>query len=737
MNTELHEEDAAALGIRLGREGEHEEALRTLQQVQTSDNPDIRFQMGESLAALGRWPEAVNHFARAVQLRPDDATALTGLGNALFSCGRKLEAVAPLRAARASRPHDATINYLLGTSLIGTAHEDEASQCLEQAYRASGHPRAANNYAAVLARLGRRQDAFFVLDQLLTCHPDYARGWDTLGTVHLQMKQFDAARVALERAIELDPENPEPYVRIVNCLLVREQVDEVFEFLQRALDRGADSVDLLSKVAGQFERLQMPEAAMALHRHVLKIEPDDVLASSRLLHLGLESCDWQHYDDVIGRTLEQVDADIAADRPLSYVLFNLFALPVDNDLILRAARHQARCVSRHVGADNAPPFVHGPRGRDRIRIGYVLPYTHFSSMPLVMCDLVENHDRGRFEVFGYTLEPPLDQDFSRRFRKAFDTIVDVPESSPLSAARRVHEDEIDILIDVTGHTPTSCLPILAFRPAPLQVHAVGYSLTCGADYVDYLVSTPGFIPEDWGAYCHEALAYLPDVFMPSFPKPAASVRVTRNKYDLPDDGVVFVNFNDSYKFDPAMFATWLRILTRVPGSVLWLGNWSSLAVTNLRQEAERQGVAPERIVFAKVVEHEEHAARLELADIALDNQYHGGGVTSTDALSAGLPLLTVHGRTPAARLGTVLCTAAGVPELVTDDLHAYEELAVALATDTTRRHALRKRLRDGRETSALFDRERYREHLEAAYVTMWQRHQNGLPPETFHVPTLI
>ena len=725
-----------SFGLLLSEQGASEEALVELLPFAAMSDRDVQFHLGRSFGALGSWPEASVHYERAAQLAPGDADVLAGLGEALYACDRKAEAQTALRAARALNPGDAHVNHLLGLALLDTVHEEEALDCLRDAFEANTDPRAANNYAIILSQLGRQQRAIEVLRQTVEHHPDYARAWDTLGALYVGLGQRSKARAAFEQAIALNPEEPQPYINLANALDPKLNSDSIAECLRQALERCRDDVDLLTEIVRQYRRLDDCETAIAILRRLLDLEPSHQQASSKFLHISLECCDWQDYDGLVADTLARVDADLAGDAPLSYVLFNLFALPVSNELLLRAARHQARCIAERAGAGVLAPFVHRTRHHARIRIGYALPYTRFFSMPLVMCDLVENHDRDRFEVHGYTIDRPQDDAFSQRFCAAFDSIKEVPECSPQTAARAIHDDEIDILIDVTGHTPASCLPILALRPAPVQVHAVGYSLTCGADYVDYLVSDPTFIPEDWAAQCHEALAYLPDIFMPSFPRPESGVAVDRSRYELPEKVVVFANFNDAYKFDPVMFACWMRILARAPDSVLWFGSWTKLATRNLRHAAAAHGIEPERLLFAPVVRHDEHAARLELADIALDNQYHGGGVTGTDALSAGLPLVTVRGATPAARLGATLCAAAGVPELVTDSLAAYEELAVTLARDAGRRRGLRQRLNEARHSSPLFDRARYRRHLEAAYEIMWQRHRDGVAPQTFHVPAL-
>lgn len=357
-------------------------------------------------------------------------------------------------------------------------------------------------------------------------------------------------------------------------------------------------------------------------------------------------------------------------------------------------------------------------------------------MPLVMREVALAHDRTEFDVFGYCTQQCNGSPFSRSFRAAFDRFVDVPKSSPHTAAEMIHCDGIDILVDVTGHTPGSCLPIMSLRPAPVQVHAIGYGLTTGADYIDYLITDRNFQPPEWRQYCSEKLVYLPDIFLPAVRQYPSESTLTRSDLGLPENAVVFINFNDPYKFGPSMFSVWMRILKRVPDSVLWLGDWSENATANLRAAAASDGVDPGRLIFAGIVKHDAHVARLTLADLALDNEYHGGGVNTADALSAGAPLITVSGNTPAALLGATLSTAASVTDLIASDLAQYEELAVAVALDKERLTALREKLSNGREHAPLFDLDRHRRHLEEGFKMIWRHYRQGAAPKDITVPAL-
>jgi protein O-GlcNAc transferase len=338
---------------------------------------------------------------------------------------------------------------------------------------------------------------------------------------------------------------------------------------------------------------------------------------------------------------------------------------------------------------------------------------------MVLRGIVERLDRNRFEAIGYSLQRCDDTSFSQRFRPVFDTFKDLPLFEPDRAAEIVAADRLDILIDTTGHTGISCLPLLAQRPAPVQAHYLGYGLTSGADYVDYLVTDPQFMPPEWAQYCSERLVYMPDSFMATTRAPFAPAATSRAAEGLPEDALVLANFNHPCKLEPRMFSLWMRLLQAAPDAVLWLGGWAVATRESLTRFAAAQGVDPRRLIFARILPHAFHLNRLKLADLALDNLYHGGGVTTVDALWAGLPLLAVKGATPAGRLGASLSHAAGLDDLVTDSLEQYEATGLALLQDRERLRALKARLVANLPHCALFDGERYQRHFEAALDLMW------------------
>jgi protein O-GlcNAc transferase len=352
----------------------------------------------------------------------------------------------------------------------------------------------------------------------------------------------------------------------------------------------------------------------------------------------------------------------------------------------------------------------------------------------VIAGLIEQHDRRRFDVIGYSCGSDDANAIRSRLAGAFDRFVDIRETSDRRAAELIQADAVDILIDLTGYTAYGRTAVLAHRPAPLQASYIGYSGTMGADFIDYIIVDRFLVPPDQQPFFSERLVHLPDCYLCTDDKREVPERTpTRAESGLPEAGFVFCCFNNAFKITPAFFDVWRRLLRAVPGSVLWLLDANPLARANLAREATARGVAPERIVFAPRRPVAEHLARHRLADLFLDTLPYNAHVTTCDALWAGLPVLTCAGHTFAGRVAGSLLHAIGLDELVTPTLDEYEALARRLACEPQLLAQLRARLLQNRQTHALFDTARFTRNIEAAYQQMWETWKAGRPPAAFSV----
>jgi protein O-GlcNAc transferase len=384
----------------------------------------------------------------------------------------------------------------------------------------------------------------------------------------------------------------------------------------------------------------------------------------------------------------------------------------------------------------AQPLWRGERYRhERIRVAYLSADLHEHATAYLMAELFERHDRERFEVTAVSWGPQVASPMRTRLQQAFEHFVDVRGRGDVEVAHWLREQEIDIAVDLKGYTFDARLGILAQRPVPVQVNYLGYPGTLAAPYIDYLIADAVVIPPEARMHYAEQVVWLPDSYQVNDRQRVIAARTpSRGELGLPERGIVFCSFNNNYKLTPEVFALWMRLLQQVEGSVLWLLEGNAAVAANLRREAQVRGIAPERLVFAPRAPLPEHLARQRTADLFLDTLPCNAHTTASDALWAGLPLVTCLGATFAGRVAASLLTAVGLPELITPSLAEYEALALRLATDPEALAAVKAKLARNRDTYPLFDSDRTRRHLEAAYVTMWERYQRGEAPAAFAVP---
>jgi len=359
---------------------------------------------------------------------------------------------------------------------------------------------------------------------------------------------------------------------------------------------------------------------------------------------------------------------------------------------------------------------------------------HDSAVARLMAGVFEEHDRVRFAITAVSLGLERRDAMRPRLEHAFDEFLDVQQKMDREVAELLRDLQIDILVDLNGHTRGARTGILAHRPAPVQVNYLGFPGTMGAEYIDYIIGDRFVIPPNREASYHEKVVRLPDCFQANDSARSASGRTpSRRECGLPDAGFVFCCFNNSFKINPRMFDVWMRLLRRVPRSVLWILGSDSGIKSNLRHEAVARGIVPDRVVFAERIPYEEYLARYRVASLFLDTLPFNAGTTASDALWAGTPVLTCAGDAFAARMGMSLLSALDLPELITESLTHYESLAYELAIDEERFATVRSKLARNAKMCALFDTGRFCRHLETAYVAMWERHQRGEPPAGFSV----
>jgi len=441
----------------------------------------------------------------------------------------------------------------------------------------------------------------------------------------------------------------------------------------------------------------------------------------------MKLCDWTRWDELSRKLRRHVIERKSCVSPLVLLGYN-----DDAALHLTCAQNYAlECF-------NDIPQRLGLRAiwhNDKIRVAYLSSDFCRHPVAYLVAELFERHDRSRFEVIGVSFGPDDGSDMRSRLAAGFDQFIDVRMQSDQDVARLINDLQIDIAVDLNGLTQHGRLGILAFRPAPIQVTYLGFPGTTGVNFIDYIIADAIVLPFDQQPYYTEHIVHLPDCYQVNDRKRTIASRTpTREEFSLPAQGIVFCCFNNTWKITPPIFDVWMRLLRKVAGSVLWLRRDNQHAEENLCKEAAARGIDPARLVFADTLpQHGDHLARHCLADLFLDTLPYNAHATASDALWAGLPVLTCRGKAFAGRVAASLLTAVGLPELLTDSFEDYEALALRFATDPLLRSGLRERLQKKRLECSLFDTDRFCRNIEAAYTTMWELWQRGERPRSFSV----
>lgn len=673
-----------------------QEALECFDRVLTLE-PDFakaHYYRGNILFALGRHDDALASFDQSLQINAEDAGAWNNRGAALLSLGRVEEALGSVDRALAIMPIFAKAHYYRGNILFALGRHEDAVASFDQALRGTPEDAEAwNNRSAALLCLGRPEEALASVENALAIMPDYAAALTNSGSALLALKQPEAALARYDKALLYKPGDPETLA-----------------------NRGLARLDMRrhEEAARDFERL-------------LTIQPNFDYARGWLVRAKLDCCDWSNY----GESIESIVSEVSSGNKRVIPPFHSLSVSGVPSLLLNCAR----IYSEHRYPAAKAPIWRGERyGHDKIRIAYLSADFCDHATSFLMADLFENHDRSRFEITTISFGPESNSEFGARLKRSFSNYFDVRDRGDHAVAGLIRELEIDIAVDLKGYTKDSRPGILAHRPAPVQVNYLGFPGTMGNDYIDYIIADRIVIPEDHHAFYTEKIVSLPDTYQCNDPQRKISrITPTRQEVGLPETGFVFCAFNNNYKITPQLFEIWMRLLHKVEGSTLWLLQPNAAAQRNLQQSAAKHGIAPERLVFAPHTRPDEHLARHRLADLLLDNLPYGAHTTASDALWAGLPVLTCLGSSFAGRVAASLLRAAGLPELIATDLAEYEAKALALAQDRVWHAAIKAKLSRNRDGCPLFDADRFRRHIESAYQTMWQRYERGEPPVAFTV----
>jgi protein O-GlcNAc transferase len=654
---------------------------------------DAVFNRGNALAGLGRHEEALASYDRALELRPDYGAALYNRGNVLRKLNRNADALSSYDRALALKP-----------DLVNALY----------------------NRGNVLRDLGRHKDAITSYDRALALKLDFAEALYNRGNVLRELNRHEEALISYDRVLALNPAHAEALNNRGNTLAALKRYEEALAAYDGALAVKRDFAQALYNRGNALWELKRYRDAIATFSQLLTMVPEYDYARGWLLTCRMQYCDWENATRDIEHITAIVERGGKAILPFAFLAASSSAA---------AQLSCARTYIAHKFPASPTPVWSGERYlHDKVRVAYLSADFHNHATAYLMAGLFETHDKQRFETVGVSFGPDATDQTRARIERSFDRFIDVRSMGDREVAQMLHQWEIDVAVDIKGFANDCRTGIFSHRPAPIQVNYLGWPGTMGADYIDYILADPHVIPTGHEAFYAEKVVRLPDTYQVNDSKRRiAEWTPSRNDVNLPDAGFVFCCFNNNYKIRPNIFDIWMRLLSKVPNSVLWLLEDNAIAAQNLRRHAERRGVAPERVVFAPRIRLDEHLARHRLADLFVDTLPCNAHTTASDALWAGLPVLTCMGSAFAGRVAGSLLHAVGLPELITHSLEDYERMALKLATSPDMLSDIRARLVQNRNTRPLFDTDRLRRHIESAYLTMWERYQRREPPTSFSV----
>jgi len=719
-------QNKALILLELGR---YDDTARCLQKcIELNPRlPGIHTSLGVVMSRLGRHSEALEHHEAAIALDPGSADAWLNRGNALHKLARLDDALASYDRAIAVRADYAEAFSNRANTLRDLKRPQEAVENYDRAIALRpDYPEALTSRGSTLWDLRRCPEALASYDRALVCKPDHYDALLSRASPLRDLKRPAEALASCDQAIALRPDDPGAHNIRGSVLWDMKRYEEALESYDRALALKADHYEALHNRGNLFAELGQHDDAIRSYERLLELSPHQDFLKGELLHQKMLSCDWRQLQPLA----ESIRQDLAAGKKS--------AEPFGYQAVATSEQDLRTCAEIYT-EDKFPPAptrVYAGERYDnkRIRVGYLSGEFRQQATSVLITELFELHDKGRFEIFAFDNGWDDSSELRGRINRAFDEIIDVSRLPDHEAAMAIRERKIDILVNLNGYFGKGRQGVFARRPSPVQVNYLGFPGTTGADYIDYIIADQHVIPAGHEAHYTEQVVYLPDTYQVNDSKRKISDETpTRAEERLPEKGFVFCCFNNNYKFTPGMFDVWMRLLSHVEGSVLWLLGDRSTASSNLRREAELRGVAPERIIFAERMKLDKHLARHRLADLFLDTIPYNAHTTASDALWAGLPLLTCLGTTFPGRVAASLLNAVGLPELVTRSLPEYEARALEFAATPAMLAGVRARLARNRTREPLFDSDRFRRYLESAYATMWSRHQREEPPEGFSV----
>ncbi len=697
-------------------------------------------EQAKRLILLGDLESAKDLFKKTLKQEPENSEALHGLGFLYFHEKNYKKSEEYLSRAIQCDGKNPELFTSLGTLYLATDSWEKAAEAFRSAkksFESLGQDKDIQKYINVLLKLASvyiRQlkfpEAKDALKTILKYSPDNVAALKFLAQVYVAHLQFYHAIETLEK---LRLEKGTLDALKAEIFLLKKDYRNALHCAKNAVRHQPDNPRHYELLGDCYIKTDELEKSIDAFKRGLKLAPNHPKMLSRLLSLMIRVCEWNERGEVISR-LRSLARE--AGEPVMYLLPTIAILSgFSNKEILEIAKVRCKTID-----DNAKPvrdrlhFTFANPPSEKIKIGYLSSDFHDHATAHLMLDLFAFHDRKKFEISAYSYGKNDRSELRKKIQHDCDHFHEVSKLSDIKVAEKIHSDGIHILVDLKGHIIDQRMDILAFRPAPLQLHYLGYPGTIGAPFIDYLIADSYLIPKEERQYYSESIIYMPYTYqVNTVNKTIQNPLPARKEYNIPKDAFAFCCFNQNDKFDTETVTLWMKILSQVPGSVLWIwGNYENIG-KKIKAFGEQFGIQPGRLIVSPTEPNPRHLARIQLADLFLDTLYYNAHTSCSDALRVGLPVLTSPGKTFASRVAASLLKLVKGDALIAKSPEDYVEKAVYYANHPEKLKIVREKILRNLPASHIYDPKLFAAHLDQAFIQIWERHLSGKKPQDLRI----
>ncbi len=747
------------LGLIEYQRGKFEDAVGLISRAihYNNKNSDFFSNLGAVYNSMGRVSDAIEAYQQALKIKPNCPTIYYNLAGIFLQIGDSLKAVRFYEKAVANKTdffqaytnlsaiynqqkqYEKALDYakrglrfqaddlaLLnnkGNALNGLGYYQQAVNVFQKVINMTpNNPVGHINLANTLQDIGKFQEAVHHYELAKKLDPQNPKIHNDLGTVLKALRKYSEAIESYQAAIDLNKKDAFPYHNMGNIYLSMSEYEKAANYLKHAISLDPNLIEAYLSLGLVLQDTGQRKEAIDCFYKAISIDPEYSKAYCHLIRAFQHECRWEeldYYGPILD--IQTKEALKKKQRPAEVPFLNL-SRHCDPGLNYEIAKSWCDHLLLAVKTEKyrfSPRVKNSSQSNKKITVGYIS--NNFKNHPTshLIVGLFKYHHRNLFEINCYSYGTNDDSIYRKQIERDSDNFVDITSLSNLEAAQKISDDKVDILVDLVGQMKSNRMEILALRPAPIQVRWLGMAGTSGGDFFDYIIVDRVVAPEEHKVHYTENFAYMPFTYqINNDTQIMAETTYCRKDFNLPDDGFVFSSFCSTYKIDSTIFKSWMKILSKVPGSVLWLLEPSKSAQLNLQREAKKFNIDKTRIIYAKKMVRSQHLARIPLSDLCLDTIIVNGAATTSEALWSGVPVLTLKGKHFASRMAASILLAMDLPELVTKTIWEYEDLAIRIGTDSNFYNQLRNKVGKNKNLTPLFDTKRFVGNLERLFNQM-------------------